>query len=280
MTQREGHSLCPLCGDGDPENFKIYFDGHVKLYRCKTCAFVAQYPGPGQYTVLTNYEDFPKSRALEEGQEFLYPNKRRVLQNIVDHIFDIAGPGKILDVGCGDGHFLYLCALKGFTCYGIEPSKKTSAYASSRAGINVVQGTYEKELFPENSFDIVSFIQVLEHVPNPAMVLEAARYHLRSGGLLVVEVPSIRSPHFLLYQLTGIKWFVRPPKGIIYSHVNYFSPKTLVALIEQSGFKQKKLITGRWRFKYSGVLGSIANITDPLMNVTKVGGILYFGINE
>ena len=280
VTKREAHSSCPLCRDSKPENFNIYFDGYVKLYRCKTCGFVAQYPGPGQNTILTSYEDFPQSRALGEGQEFLYPNKRRVLQNIVDHVFDIGGSGKILDVGCGDGHFLHLCALRGFTCHGVEPSKKTSAYASSSTGIHVIQEPYKKELFLEDSFDVVSFIQVLEHIPNPAPVLEAARYHLRSGGLLVVEVPSIRSPHFLLYQLTGIKWFARPPRGIIYSHVNYFSPKTLVALIEQVGFKQKELITGRWRFKYSGVLGSIAHITDPLMNAAKVGGILYLGVNE
>jgi 2-polyprenyl-3-methyl-5-hydroxy-6-metoxy-1,4-benzoquinol methylase len=280
VTQREAHSQCPLCGDRKPENFKIYFDGYVKLYKCKTCAFVAQYPGPGQYTVFNSYEDFPKSRTLEKGQEFLYPHKRRALQNIVDHVLDIVEPGKILDVGCGDGHFLHLCALRGFTCYGIEPSKKTSAYASSRTGIHVIQGTYGKELFPENSFNVISFIHVLEHIPNPASVLEAARYHLRSGGILVVEVPSIHSPHFLLYQLTGIKWFVRPPKGIIYSHINYFSPKTLVALIEQTGFKQKELITGRWKFKYDGILGSIASITDPLMSAAKVGGILYLGVNE
>ncbi len=124
------YKACPLCGEERPEGFSIFFDGFVKLYRCHTCSFVASYPGPGHSMLETNYED-SYSLDFVKKSEFMYPQRRAGLQDIVDRINAVKGPGKILNIGCGDGHFLHLCALKGFNCHGLEYSKKLSAYASS-----------------------------------------------------------------------------------------------------------------------------------------------------
>jgi ubiquinone/menaquinone biosynthesis C-methylase UbiE len=238
---------------------------------------VSQFPGPGQYTIVKNYEDCYSLDFLKKGQEFMYPERRRTLQDIVDRMISIKPNGRILDVGCGDGHFLYLCKKKSLDCCGVEPSKQLSSYASSKTGSRIVQGLYSKEMFPESHFDIVSFIQVLEHIPRPIAVLETANYHLSFGGLCVIEIPSIHSPHFLAYQWTGIKWFVRPPGGVIHSHVGYYTPKTLLTLTEKCGFRKVLLMTGRWQYKYSGLLKQVGKIIDPLLNKIKVGGILYIG---
>ncbi len=69
-------------------------------------------------------------------------------------------------------------------------------------------------------------------------------------------------------------------KGVIRSHVNYFSPKTLSALAERAGFQEKEVVTDRWKYKYSGLLKMIASFTDPLMNATGIGGLLYIGIKK
>lgn len=269
---------CPLCGGKKPQNFKVFFDGFVKVYKCCTCGFVAQYPGPGQDTIETNYED-SYSLDFTKKQEFMYPERRAVLQDIVDRIIENSGPGRILDVGCGDGHFLHLCDKKGFECNGLEYSKQLSSYASTKVSGHIHQGKYEKSTYPEGSFDVITFIQVLEHIPDPISVLKIAHYHLRPGGLLVVEVPSVLAPHFLIYGVTKIKWFVTF-KGIIKSHVNYFSPGTLSAFADKTNFKKKEVITGRWKYKYSGLLRVVASFTDPMMNATGIGGILYFGVKQ
>jgi 2-polyprenyl-3-methyl-5-hydroxy-6-metoxy-1,4-benzoquinol methylase len=105
--------------------------------------------------------------------------------------------GDILDVGCGDGHFLFLSSKKGLNCFGVEDSEKLSLYASSKSGAEVIRGLYNKDMFPENSFDIISLIQVLEHIPAPKDALETAKYHLRPNGILVIEIPSIYAPNYL-----------------------------------------------------------------------------------
>lgn len=267
---------CPLCGEKKPELFKLYFDGYVKLYRCLSCSFVSQYPGPGSNTLVMNYENRYSLDFLEK-HEFMYPYRKRNFQDIVDRILKLIPCGKIFDVGCGDGHFLYLCSERGLDCFGVEYSKDLASYASSKVGANIVQGPYNKEMYPKDSFDVITFIQVIEHIPKALEVLATAFYHLRPGGLVVIEVPSILALHFLAYRFTGIKWFVKPPHGIIYSHCGYYTPKTMIALTEKSGFKMISIVTGRWKYKYSGALKSIANIIDPIMNMTRIGGILYIG---
>jgi len=268
---------CAICRETSPESFKIWFDGYVKLFKCKKCGFISQFPGPGKSTIVTSYEDRYTLDFTKTGQDFMYPERRRILLDNIYHISKHVTSGDILDVGCGDGHFLYLCSKKGFTCYGVEHSIQLSTYVSSKASARIVQGLYIKKMFPKNSFDIISFIQVLEHIPTPIDALETAKYHLRQNGILVIEVPSVNSPHFLTYKATRIKWFVRPPNGVITSHFGYFSPKTLLALTKKCGFKKLSLITGRWRYKYSGLLGNASKILDPILDTTKIGGILYIG---
>jgi SAM-dependent methyltransferase len=271
---------CAVCGESRPQRFRIWFDDYVKLYRCRGCGFISQFPGPGNYTIVTEYKEKYSLDFLKAGQDFMYPNRRNVLRDIIDRVAKYQAAGDILDVGCGDGHFLYLSSIKGFNCYGVEDSERLSSYASSISGAQVIQGLYNKEMFPENSFDVVSLIQVLEHIPTPINALETARYHLRPNGILVIEIPSIYAPHFLAYRLTRIKKCVKPPNGVIYSHFGYYNPKSLLALTKQCGFKREELIAGRWQYKYSGFLKMIGLMVDPLLNFTKIGGMLYIGRNN
>jgi SAM-dependent methyltransferase len=268
---------CAVCGETRAEGFRIWFDGFVKLYKCLTCGFVAQYPGPGEFAVVTDYQDFGSLDFVNEGQEFVYPERRRVLSDICDRAIAHQPSGKVLDVGCGDGHFLYLCSQKGLDCYGVEDSRALSSYASEKTGARIIQGLYDKDMFPQGYFDIIAFIQVLEHIPNPASALETARYHLRESGTLVIEVPSIHSPHFLAYEWTGIKRFVKPPDGVIRWHCGYYTPRSLATLTTRCGFKELSITTGRWKYKYTGLLGGVGEMMDPLLDALGVGGILYLG---
>jgi SAM-dependent methyltransferase len=269
---------CPVCGESKPEAFKIYFDGYVKLYQCRRCSFVAQYPGPGSSTIVEEYEDCYSLDFLEKGQEFMYPDRHRGLTDIAKRIRSVMQSNlKILDVGCGDGFFLFICKKLGFKCFGVEPSHVLANYALSKVKGKIIRAYYNEEIFQKDSFDVISFIQVVEHLRDPFSILNIAKYHLRPGGLLVIEVPSIHSPHFLAYRFTGIKKFVQPPHGVIYSHVGYYCPRSLTYLTDRCGFERLSLFTGRWRVKYSGVLRAISLVADPLMNASRIGGILYFG---
>lgn len=268
---------CPVCGEDRPELFKIFYDGHLKLYKCRRCGFVAQYPGPGKVSLIVNYENFDNLEFLKDGREFMHPEKSDAFIDIIKRISFYCSQGKLLDIGCGDGHFLSLCTKYGYECYGVEWNKSLSSYATLKSGAVITQGAYSKNMYRENSFDIITLIQVLEHCLMPNSILEAAMYHLRPGGLLIIEVPSINSPHFLAYKFTRIKYFVNSPVGVVFYHLSYFNPKTLATLIDKIGFVKIDLITGRWACKYQGIQNKMGKAIDSLLNLLKIGGILYIG---
>ncbi len=269
---------CFVCGNNKAVDFKLYFDSHLKLYQCKLCSFVFQYTSSCGEPIKIDYHDYYELDFVDRGQEFMYPQRQRSFEDIANRIKKLSQPdAKLLDIGCGDGHFLSNCEKNGFVCTGVEPSKNLAKYAAGKVKGKVANSEYKEDLFPANSFDVITFIQVIEHLSDSVAILKIAKKHLKPGGLLVIEVPSIYAPHFLAYKLTGIKYFVKPPTGIIDCHLGYYSPRSLSFLTKQLGFKTVSLTTGRWRVKYSGLLKVLAIIFDPIMNFFKVGGILYMG---
>ena len=278
-SQNELNKPCAVCGETQTGSFKIWFDGYLKLYKCLKCGFVSQFPGPGNFSIIDDYSDMYSLDFLKQGQEFMYPDRRSIFQDTLNRIFTIKKAGAILDIGCGYWQFLYLCSKMGFNCFGVEDSKMLSSYASQKSGANVILGRYSKEMFAAESFDVISLIQVLEHIPNPIVALETAYYHLHRDGILVIEIPSINYPEFLAYRITGIKKIVSNHRAVISCHFGYYSPKALMHLTRNCGFEKISLVTGRWRFKYN-FFKQLGKLIDPILNVSRIGGILYIGTKK
>jgi len=266
--------LCAVCGEGRPAAFRIWYDGGLKIYRCRTCGFVSHFPGPGGDPLVTKYEDRYSLDFAENGP-FMYPERRGAFADLLQRIRAKMPSGDLLDVGCGDGQFLSLCR-PYYGCHGIEPCRVLADYATRIAEVPVVNAEYEADTFPGASFDVIVMAQLLEHLPSPREMLGICKHHLRGGGMVVIEVPSIRAPHFLLYQLTGIRCLIENERGVIASHCGYYEPRTLRQLVASCGYTDITVVTGRWAARYKGMRGAVGCVADPLLNALGVGGILLF----
>lgn len=158
--------------------------------------------------------------------------------DICRHLATLTGqPGagrSLLDVGCGWGRALSVFRDHGFECAGFDPAPEAVAYAV-RQGLDVrAAGMDRMDVFAGRRFDVVTMLNVLEHLADPVAVVGELRDRVLSpGGMLVIEVPN----EFSALQVAArvqhglAEWWVAPP-----AHLNYFNPTTLARLVEGEGY--------------------------------------------
>jgi SAM-dependent methyltransferase len=136
-------------------------------------------------------------------------------------------PGRVLDYGCGAGHFLDAMSLLEWETWGVEPAKDAAELAAKSH--EVICGTAEdagRQLPGE--YDLITMFQVLEHITDPVDVLRILLRLLRPGGRLVLSTPNSASS---LAHATGTLW-----RGLeCPRHVCLYGPLALHALMEACG---------------------------------------------
>ena len=153
---------------------------------------------------------------------------------------DRRAPGRVLDVGCGDGLRLGMLAERGWTVVGQEVDPAAARAAREQRGITVHVGELRSLALPAASFDAIIMTHVLEHVHDPRTLLRECRRLLAPGGVLVSVSPN---PASFGYGRYGSSWFpLDPPR-----HLHLFPPAAAAALAEQAGFQTVRASTSTVR---------------------------------
>lgn len=120
--------------------------------------------------------------------------------------------GNWLDIGYGEGAVLRLAESYGWACYGTEISPRALDYGRQQ-GWAVTSNPSTDPRFEAGAFDVVTMIEVLEHVPDPFGLLTDMASWLRPGGLLYITTPNI---HSLNGRILGPSWsIVSPPEHLV-----------------------------------------------------------------
>lgn len=244
----------------------VYQDDRVEIVRCASCGLVRQADYTRSLSKLSeeyeSIEQYYQTRHHSDESELTFdPKKVSVTLDIQREISQLVKPdGKVLDVGCGRGEFLTSLKKTGLRVVGVEPDLSLASFVQDKHGIQVIASMYKDDLFPPSSFDAISFIQVVEHLQNPLETLSMAHTHLKSDGLLVVDVPSFNNPRIIAYRLTRIASLVQ--SDFIPSHCHYFTRRTLSQLVEKAGFRVLKAQTGRYSVKFSENISSYLTLLE------------------
>lgn len=155
---------------------------------------------------------------------------------------------KILEIGSGLGAFILVCQKEGINSFGLELNKNAANVANGilkKEGISnkVVQGVGESLPYKNNSFDLVTSFQVLEHTQNPEKVLKESVRVLKKGGYLYFVIPNYNSFFEGHY---GLLWLPRFPKPLaklylrfrgrdpsFIDDLQYITPKMILNAISQ-----------------------------------------------
>jgi len=128
------------------------------------------------------------------------------------------GPGKILDIGCGNGRFLSFMRDLGHQIYGLEMVGASADRAGEIAGLQLKLGHLEADDFSLNTFDAITLYHVFEHLTEPKKYLKIISDILKPGGYLVMSFPNIDSFQSRLFK--GNWFHLDPPR-----HLFFFKPK-------------------------------------------------------
>lgn len=231
---------CEMCGSVHHEVMIVedaYLAPNMRLVRCNRCGLAFTNPRPTEKALeyvysAENYVAHTASAAYcltGEASRGQFLSALDVLRpTIKDDVH-------LLDVGCGTGHFLSLASrVKGWEVTGVEPSEYAAERASRQLGSPVHVGELEAVGFPSDSFDIVTLWYVLEHAAHPKALLREVGRVLRPKGIVVMSVPNL---HYLLTKRAALR-LVKMGEGMLHldEHLFHYTPKTLVKLLEVTGF--------------------------------------------
>lgn len=156
--------------------------------------------------------------------------------------------GKLLDVGCGVGHFLAIAEKQGWQAQGLDISQAASQAAREVYGLDVQVGTLENSNLPPNSFNAITLWDVIEHIRRPIENVKAANRLLLRGGIIVLKTPN-ESGLFKQFVLMFYKIFGKRAAFLlkyVYYVPHYFSysKQSMSVLLNRAGFEVIRYETG------------------------------------
>ena len=136
---------------------------------------------------------------------------------------------KILDVGSGTGEFLLYMKKKRHDVYGLEPNK-SARDISKNNGILPFENLKQAKGI---KYKAITLWHVLEHLEDPIIAIRSFNKMLDKNGILILAVPNLESHDAVYYKKSWAAFDI--PR-----HLWHFTPKGLLKIVEQEGFKQIK----------------------------------------
>ena len=158
----------------------------------------------------------------------------------IDELASLSGK-QVLDVGCGGGILSDSMARKGAQVTGIDLSTKALRVAQLHALEASTAGVSYREVSAEAlaeeqpaSFDVVTCMEMLEHVPDPASVVRACATLVKPGGWVFFSTLN-RNPKSFLFAILGAEYVLQLlPKGT-HEYAKFIRPSELGQYIRDAG---------------------------------------------
>ncbi|HEY0049773.1 MAG TPA: class I SAM-dependent methyltransferase [Pyrinomonadaceae bacterium] len=171
-----------------------------------------------------------------EDSHWWFVGRRLILESFLRQIHSALGARdsalKILDVGCGTGANLEMLAQFG-AAEGVDVSDSALEFCRAK-GLKTHKGLAEKLPFDDESFDLVTALDVVEHLDDDAAGLKEMHRVLKSGGRTLIFVPAFM-------WLWGVQ-------DDISNHRIRYTKKQIVERLEKAGFEIERATYANWTF--------------------------------
>jgi|GEM_PF-5265905 len=238
MIQRQERNECFICHSkdlrlirveknsiSDDSRLQLHLQMDSEMFECPQCqlGIVHNIPADSSFYAAL-YDDQGRDVSIDyefSGKILIFQQVLEVLRKFQKN--DLK-KRRLLDYGTGTGAFLK-AASKYFEVIGIELGPAARNFAVSK-GLQVKANLSELPQAVRGAFDIVTLIDVLEHMPDPTSTAEELISLIGNDGLLFVKVPNYRAQ---IFKQTILNRLGLSTAGVMvdYVHINHFSPKSL-----------------------------------------------------
>jgi 2-polyprenyl-3-methyl-5-hydroxy-6-metoxy-1,4-benzoquinol methylase len=245
---------CIVCGD---EPAPLFRRGELAVVR-SGCGLEWQRPFPSEERLRELYGgDYFARWGARDPAAFgrVRRMKHASYRHVLREITRLRRDGRLLDVGCAMGFLLEVAEQSGFEGYGLELNPLALAEARKSFGERVQAGELGPGAFPGTSFDVITLIDVLEHVPDPVELLERARARLLPGGVLAAVLPNAAS---VVRRVLRSRW-----PHYAEEHLFFWTPASLSLALTRTGLEVRvirkalrKTYTAEYLTAYAAVTGA------------------------
>lgn len=228
---------CPVCNSN--KNKKIYQHNKFQILVCSECGL--RFSEPMNEPERSFYEEsyLYSHRASEYVSESNLEEKNilknwrfsKSLKSILEKTISPSDE-KLLDIGCGEGSFLYLASKKGFQVSGIDIDPRAVQTAKLKFKLKDIKVADFSKLNQKTRFDYITLFETLEHTADPKGLLSKIAKVISVRGYIYISVPSVeRQPQLF-----------DPEADFPPHHLTLWTKKSLKILLTKSGFNQIEII--------------------------------------
>ena len=201
--------------------------------------------------------------------------KRKLIEK-----YSVNRNGKLLDIGCGAGHFLNAMKKTGWNVQGVDASEKARELVSNSFNLDIKSPL--DWLNSDEKYDVITCWHSLEHIHEPWVYLEKIRTHLNSDGVLVVALPNYNSTDAKRY---GSSWAAYDTPR----HLYHFTIESMEKIASLCGFSIQSMhrmnfdsfyvsiLSAKHMGKsfFSGVLNGFNSWLSAMFNRKKCSSLIY-----
>ena len=256
------------------------------IVECLTCTLRITSPFPSADTIgdYYNSKDYISHSDESKGLfDLIYKfvrlhmldKKRKLIEKSSGH-----RNGKLLDIGCGAGHFLNVMKKTGWNVQGVDVSEKARELVSNSFNLDVKSPL--DWLNSDEKYDVITCWHSLEHIDEPWIYLDKIRTHLNPDGVLVVALPNYNSTDAKRY---GSSWAAYDTPR----HLYHFTIESMEKIASLCGFSIQSMhrmnfdsfyvsiLSAKHMGKsfFSGVLNGFNSWLSAMFNRKKCSSLIY-----
>ena len=203
--------------------------------------------------VLSFYEQLV-DKIYEQGRQ-----ERKVMQrNFLKSLKNFQPHGRLLDIGSGSGMLVEEALKMGYQAEGVEPSRYLQMLAQDHK-LPVQLGAFPHVKLNPPPYDVITMMDVIEHLHNPMHILSKVKTMLSDTGVGLIATPDVGS---FSAKIFGFKWWHYRT-----AHICYFDLKTLTLALERTGLKPLKVFRPAWHFTLEYLIIRLNRYLSPFIRL-------------